>query len=162
MKTRLPSEKKYISPSVRGPRSQTLLLLGSKVFYPPNICRWFRLHDPHSCTNFAATFKFSEGRAAVHSSELVRLVEIFWHPLMKHPLTVRRDEIPASPAVKGSLTDQWAQCEHAHLLYLFLKHNAHPLHLISRFPLPSIKSSLLYALLGKVGNVRQSSSAGQN
>lgn len=59
---------------------------------------------------------------------------------MKHPLTVRRDEIAALPAVKGSLTDRWAQCEHAHLLYLF--HNA-PLPLIILPFLPSLESSLV-------------------
>lgn len=36
----------------------------------------------------------------------------------EHPLTVSWEQIRASLAVKGSLTDQRAQCEHAHLLFL--------------------------------------------
>lgn len=38
--------------------------------------------------------------------------------------------LPGSERVSA---DQWAQCEHAHLLYFLLKHNAHLLHLISLF-----------------------------
>lgn len=59
----------------------------------------------------------------------------------EHPLTARRDEIVASLAVKGSLTDQRAQCEHAHLLFLSIKHNDPPPFL--SFPPSSLSSHLL-------------------
>lgn len=44
----------------------------------------------------------------------------------EHPLTAGGDEIGASLAVKGFLTDQQAQCEHAHLVFLSIKHRPPP------------------------------------
>lgn len=92
------------------------------------------------------TQMFSEEGLVMQTPELVNHVE-FVSYCYEHPLTTSGDEIGAFLVVKGSFTDQWAQCEHAHLLFLPLKHNDLPsLPPSLPLPLPSPFSLLLLIL----------------
>lgn len=64
---------------------------------------------------------FIGGRVVFHTPELVYHVKSSYG----HPFTASRDEIGASLAVTGSLTDR-AQCEHAHVLSCTKHHQQFP------------------------------------
>lgn len=97
---------------------------------------WIRLHDHHHST---------DSQSLVCSVKDVQCcILLNWFIMLsfvsssEHPLTASGDEIGPSLAVKGSLTDQRAQCEHAHLLFLSIKHRPPPLSLLLLILPPAI------------------------